>query len=201
LGYDFVVEDHLKLFSDKKTKQIQIRYKTCFIEVKGCSGAWDGTFFISENEKKYKDSEIIPETQSYIIVVIANVDDYSNIGIAAIINWTENNNLVRLEPNSFLATYASIGEQWDRVNNDSRSRITNNSNKNNIYSNSNTNSYPAKQSVASFSENNAQWARNNNDSRSRITDKNSYSPCPTKRGITGTFKTYRSNGEFGFIRW
>ena len=202
LGYDFVVEDHLKLFSDKKTKQIQIHYKTCFIEVKGCSGAWDGTFFISENEKQYKDSEIIPETQSYIIVVIENVDDYSNIGIAAIINWTENNNLVRLEPNSFLATYASIGEQWDRTNNDSRSRITGNRNKNNIYSNSNTNNhsqYRTKQGVTGFSENNGEWDRNNNDSRSRITDKNNYSPCPIKRGVTGTFKYYCSNG--GFIIW
>jgi hypothetical protein len=149
LGYDFVVEDHLKLFSDKKPKQIQIRCKTCFIEVKGCSGAWDGTFFVSENEKEFKDSEITPETQSYIIVVIENVNDYSNIGIAAIINWTENNHLVRLEPNSYLATYASVGEQ--------------------------------------------------SDSRSRITDEISYSP--TKRGITGTFKYYRSNGEYGFIRW
>ena len=54
LGYDFVVEDNLKLFSDKNSSKIQIRTKTCFIEVKGCSGTWDGQFFISENEKLMK---------------------------------------------------------------------------------------------------------------------------------------------------
>lgn len=104
LGYDFIVNDSLQLFSSQDGKNIKIKTKQCLIEVKGSSGSWDGTFFISKNEIKCKDS-ITPENQSYIICIIENVDNCMETQIAAVIDWTENPNLVNFEPETFKATY------------------------------------------------------------------------------------------------
>lgn len=99
LGYDFKIKDYLNLFDCGRSRTT----KLCFIEVKGTATSWDGTFHISQNElnKKYE----LKKDESYIIVIVEFVDNNEKINIARIINWTNDDQIIRIQPEQYLATY------------------------------------------------------------------------------------------------
>jgi hypothetical protein len=142
LGYDFKIKDYLNLFfkSNNLTKNLNV--KTCFIEVKGTETSWDGLFHISKNEIEFKNT-LKKDLESYIIVIIENVIDPNKINIAKIIDWTNNNKFIHLEPESYLANYLLLNENDESMENfrnnseitqrtnHTRSNFSNKSNNNN----------------------------------------------------------------------
>jgi hypothetical protein len=106
LGYDFVVKDLKNLFSNKSN---DVDAKTCFIEVKASANEWNGKFHISKNELERKD-RINKNAESYVVVIVECVADVRKTRIAHIINWTENDKLIILQPENFLAIYSPTNE-------------------------------------------------------------------------------------------
>lgn len=106
LGYDFKLTDYKWLLVSDKCKADKSE-KVCFVEVKGCADAWDGTFHISKNEVRKKD-EVNKDIEAYVVVVVENVLHRDMIRIAKIIDWTNEPALVQTQPESFLAR---VGEQ------------------------------------------------------------------------------------------
>ena len=104
LGYDFMIKDYLNVFRTNSTQCV----KTCFVEVKGTEGNWDGKFHLSRNEKNYRDkiaTNIGNET--YLIVIIENVYDPNLIDISRIIDWSANFRAIDLCEETYLATLAT----------------------------------------------------------------------------------------------
>ena len=96
-GYDFEIVDTKNIFS-------QYHSKTCLIEVKGFSKKWDGTIFLSNNEVQKKNQT--KKDEIYLVVIIENVSKPNEIRIAETINWTQNEEKLRLiEEVSFKYTY------------------------------------------------------------------------------------------------
>jgi hypothetical protein len=68
LGYDFEVWGNSQMFAVRGSPSVRV--KRCFIEVKGCAGAWDGTFHVSQNEL-YKRKMANKDSECYVIVAVA----------------------------------------------------------------------------------------------------------------------------------
>ncbi|CAF0917284.1 unnamed protein product [Brachionus calyciflorus] len=97
LGYDFVIENDFKKIFSAGHK--------CFIEVKSCGNDWDGTFLLTENQKLRKESLDNNKNESYVIVVVENVNDHSKINLTRIINWSKCSEILTLKNETFLATF------------------------------------------------------------------------------------------------
>ena len=115
LGYDFMIKDYLNVFRTNTTQCV----KTCFIEVKGTEGYWDGKFHLSRNEKNYRDkiaTNIVNET--YLIIIIENVYDPNLINISRIIDWSANFRAIDLCEETYLATLATLNKnEIENLNN------------------------------------------------------------------------------------
>ncbi|PRP83579.1 hypothetical protein PROFUN_09128 [Planoprotostelium fungivorum] len=98
-GYDFEILDTKQIFgtSQKTVKKI-------LVEVKGTSGFWDGSFFLSDNEKKRRDrARENSNTEAYVIVMVEFTGDSRRIQIADIIHWSEDDRCISLTPQSYTA--------------------------------------------------------------------------------------------------
>jgi hypothetical protein len=94
LGYDFEINDEINHFSNNKHR--------CFLEVKGKYGKWEGSFYVTENELQKKE-KINENKESYIVVVIDNVDDLEKTEIYAY-NWSQKPTLFKLKKKLYEAT-------------------------------------------------------------------------------------------------
>jgi len=116
LGYDFEINDHKQIFATKQSRN-SVRVKKCFIEVKGCSGAWDGTFHVTKNELE-KCRGVLKDSQSYIVAVVQNAESDRYINVARIINWSDENDILKYEPDSYIVRFnfsaANYNEKKDR---------------------------------------------------------------------------------------
>lgn len=86
LGYDFKINDYKHLFSSESCRTDK-SVKMCYIEVKGTSSEWDGTFHISKNELE-KCNRIDKDTESFIVIVVENVDSPHAIRFACVLDLT-----------------------------------------------------------------------------------------------------------------
>ena len=157
LGYDFTIDDFRCVFVENASSNT----KKCFIEVKGTDQAWDGTFHVSQNEKQRRDLVAThKQTQTYLIVVIEHVCAPDLIKIACIIDWSDANERISLNPDSYLATYMSPSEISPA--NYSRSTSYNIQNANTSYSNRRNNrGYNNNSRYASTSNNNGASSNSN----------------------------------------
>ena len=85
LGCDFVVDDVLQYFCAGVKRAMR-----CWIEVKGCSGTWDGACHVTANEKARRDKVAsLRDTAAYLIVAVEHVEDPTKVRIAALVDWTK----------------------------------------------------------------------------------------------------------------
>jgi hypothetical protein len=105
LGYDFVIEDDEQLIIKNQCATIQ-----CRIKVKGVSGAWNGEIFVSACEMEQKDLARAEPSTAYIVAVVEHADDATlqRTRLRALINWSANENVLKLQPAGFKA-------QWNKT--------------------------------------------------------------------------------------
>jgi len=103
MGYDFVLDDIKQLFSCSENRNMR-----CHIEVKGCSGKWDGTLHISANEVGTRDEiQTLSSAKAYILVVVEHVGNPRATRIAAALNWSQDFKLLHLQAESYIAVFHS----------------------------------------------------------------------------------------------
>lgn len=111
LGYDFYVVDYKNLFSFSYGSNTEAN--CCFIEVKGTERDWDGNFHLSINEINKKEeirmlNERKRNNQRYIIVVVEWTSNPEKTRIAMRIDWTTNESIISVSPESFSAKYMPL---------------------------------------------------------------------------------------------
>lgn len=142
LGYDFKIKDFKHLFTSDSVRSDK-NVKTCYIEVKGCTNEWDGTFHISKNELD-KRHRVNRENETYIVAIVEHALDRDKIKLNRFIDLTNEFNLLRLDPDSFLATITLNNDRNNLRGNQNRQYNHSRNNQrfqagNNGYSNQNYN--------------------------------------------------------------
>lgn len=108
LGYDFSIVDYKNLFCHSYGSNVESNL--CFIEVKGTEHEWDGKFHLTINEISKKEeirklNESKRNNQRYVIVVVEWTSNPEKTQIAMRIDWTKNEYIIDLSPESYLAVY------------------------------------------------------------------------------------------------
>jgi hypothetical protein len=115
-GYDFVFEDVERKFMSEKFLGLvtATKKKFCYMEVKGCSAAWDGTFHMSANERWQAKALEQSDLGYYVIVVVENCSHFHLTRVVAVISWDDHS--WNFTPEGFLVTKKAVGEpklEWN----------------------------------------------------------------------------------------
>ena len=109
-GYDFEILDTAQLLVQNQEEATR-----CWIEVKGRAGPWDGTVHISANEEHKRDEAAGLRDVAYVIVVVEHAENWRNMNICAIIDWSADKSIFRLLADNYKAQLQKpLGRSQDR---------------------------------------------------------------------------------------
>ncbi|RNA10302.1 hypothetical protein BpHYR1_043712, partial [Brachionus plicatilis] len=165
LGYDFSILDHKNLFSFSYGSNTESNL--CFVEVKGTEREWDGNFHLSINEINKKEeirmlNESRRNNQRYVIVVVEWTSNPEKTRIAMRIDWTNNDSIINISPESYLARYVPKNLEINFEKNNLRHTSNNTSSQSRNF---NPNYKPRQKNRASYYETNRPILKENEDTR------------------------------------